>query len=256
MPVLRDFDPSAANKYAEKYPALASAVANGFSASPAAPSDPPTAGSVSFRPSGDYRGVMTSMAEMSSAKKAAAKADSGHADEAMSEAAAIVDSYLRAQVYEHIARVASTKQDSAAGKAIENMLEVADKLQPRESFPYYSSAADIYMQMDQVDDARKSIETGLTVANKLYHADSDQDDPNKALKAFWPSTNAYCALLRQAARISHPWANSLLKEIKDPEIKVAAETALAGGWLNAPLGPTTTMTTKKNSNSFSVRGGD
>jgi len=110
--------------------------------------------------------------------------------------------------------------------------------------------------MDQLDDAKKSIEQGMSVAGKLYQSDSDQDDPNTALKAFWPSTNAYCALLRQAARISHPWAISLLKDIKDPEIKVAAETALAGGLLNAPLGPSTITTTKKNSNSMSLSGRD
>ena len=98
------------------------------------------------------------------------------------------------------------------------------------------------------------IEDGLAVAGKLYHEDSDDDDPNTALKAFWPSTNAYCALLRQAAHVSHTWAISLLQLIKDPAVRVAAETALAGGWLNAPLGPGTMMTTKKSSNSMSLRG--
>jgi hypothetical protein len=92
------------------------------------------------------------------------------------------------------------------------------------------------------------------LAGKLYAVDSDDDDPNTALKAFWPSTNAYCVLLREAARISPPWAISLLPSIKDPEIRVAAETALAGGWLDAPIGPNTIMTTKKNSNSISFPG--
>jgi hypothetical protein len=92
----------------------------------------------------------------------------------------------------------------------------------------------------------------LKVAGKLYEKDSDEDDPNTALKAFWPSTNAYCTMVRQAAGISRAWAISLLQSIKDPEIKVAAETALAGGWLQSPTGPSTIMTTKKTSNSMSL----
>jgi hypothetical protein len=92
----------------------------------------------------------------------------------------------------------------------------------------------------------------LKVAGKLYEKDSDEDDPNTALKAFWPSTNAYCTMIRQAAGISQTWAISLLQSIKDPEIKVAAETSLAGGWLQSPAGPSTIMTTKKTSNSISL----
>ena len=250
MPVLRQLDPAAADKYMEKYPALSNSVTNASAST--ASSD----GGASFHPSSGYRTVMTSMAEMPAAKKAAAKMDSGHADEAMSEAASIVDLNLRAQVYEYIARVASRKQGGIAGEAIKSMLEAAETLQPRDAFPYYVSAAEIYLQMNDPEAAKKSIESGFVVANKLYQADSDQDDPNTALKAFWPSTNAYCAMLRQAARISDTWAIALLKDIKDPEIKVATETALAGGLLNAPLGPSTIMTTKKNSNSISFNGRD
>src|SRR5436853_222718 len=111
MPVLREIDPSAARQYMEKYPALASTVSSngvmGGSDSSRTPSDaaPVATSGASFRPASGYQGLMTSMAEMSSAKKVAARVDSGHADEAMSEAANITDLNLRAQAYEYIARV-------------------------------------------------------------------------------------------------------------------------------------------------------
>jgi hypothetical protein len=248
LPVLRELDPSAAQRYLEKYPALtASQIANDAPASVASTGP-------KFHPSAGYGSVMLSMTEMSSAQKLAAEAEKGHADEALAEAGGIADVNLRAQVYEYIARLSAQKQERVAAEALEDMLEAAGKLEPRETLRYYTSAADIYLQMHDMDAAKKTIETGLGLAGKLYAVDSDDDDPNTALKAFWPSTNAYCVLLREAARISPPWAISLLPDIKDPEIRVAAETALAGGWLDAPIGPNTIMTTKKNSNSISFRG--
>lgn len=246
MPMLREFDASAAHRYLEKYPALAS--------SQTANDRPLTTKGPGFHPSSGYSSIMLSMAEMPAAQKAAGEADNGHPDEALSDAAGIGDVNLRAQVYEYIARFNAGKQDRIATEALENMLEAAGKLTSREGLRYYSSAAGIYMQIHDTDAARKSIETGLEIAGKLYLVDSDDDDPNTALKAFWPSTNAFCTLLREAVRISPDWAISLLADIKDPEIRVAAETALAGGWLNAPIGPSTIMTTKKSSNSISFSG--
>ena len=248
MPMLREFDASAAHRYLEKYPALASSQVE---------SDRPlTTNSPVFHPSSGYSSSMLSTVEMPSAQKAAGEADNGHSDEALSDAAGIADVNLRAQVYEYIARLHVGKQDRIVREALANMLEAAGKLKSREGLRYYSSAAGIYMQIHDADAARKSIETGLELAGKLYLVDSDDDDPNTALKAFWPSTNAFCTLLREAARISPDWAISLLADIKDPEIRVAAETALAGGWLEAPIGASTIMTTKKSSNSISFSGSE
>lgn len=252
MPMLREFDPSAARKYEEKYPAVASGSSGADVASAQSDTAAPANG-FQFHPNGGYpSSIVSSMLEEPAAQNVSAKADSGHMEEAVSDAANIRDSSLRAQVYEYIARHAAAKHDSAADDAVENMLHAAEKLQPSEAFPYYGTASEIYIKINRLDDAKQSIEAGLKVAGKLYEKDSDEDDPNTALKAFWPSTNAYCTMIRQAAGISQAWSISLLQSIKDPEIKVAAETSLAGGWLQSPTGPSTIMTTKKTSNSISL----
>lgn len=251
MPMMREFDPSAARKYEEKYPALASSTTD-----PAGEINPSNtaapANGFQFHPSNGYPSVISSMMEETTAQKVAEKADNGHMDDAVSDAANIRDSSLRAQIYEYIAKHAVAKQDNAVDDAVKSMLQAAEKLQPSEAFPYYGTASEIYIKINQIDDAKESIGAGLKVASKLYEKDSDEDDPNTALKAFWPSTNAYCTMIRQAASISRSWSISLLQGIKDPEVKVAAETALAGGWLESPIGPSTIMTTKKTSNSISL----
>ncbi len=251
MPMLREFDPSAARKYEEKYPASASSAGDpGGTSAQSDPSAP--AKGFQLHPTNSYPSMISSMLEEPAAQKVAAKVDSGHISDAVSDAVNIRDISLRAQIYEYIARHAAAKQDNAVDDALENMLQAAEKLQPAEAFPYYGVASEIYIKINKLDDAKGSIESGLKVAGKLYEKDSDEDDPNTALKAFWPSTNAYCVMIRQAAGISQTWAIALLQGIKDPEIKVAAETALAGGWLQSPTGPSTIMTTKRTSNSISL----
>jgi hypothetical protein len=243
IPMLREFDPSAARRYVEKYPALESANAPFDLAQPAAQS-------TTFRSSHDYNSMLVSGLDMPLAQKAAAQVDAGNTDDAMSQASNITDGSLRAQTYEYIARATAKNDKNAATKAIKAMLNAADKLQPSQGFVYYASAAAIYTQMDETEDAKKSIEAGLSVARKLYKDDSDDDDPNTALQAFWPSTNAFCTIMREAAHVSSTWAVSLLQDIKDPGLRVAAEIALAAGWLDAPIGPSTTMTVKKNKNAL------
>jgi len=79
----------------------------------------------------------------------------------------------------------------------------------------------------------------------MYVTDADEDDPNRALKAFWPATDAYCKLLRLAGRISPPWALALLKEVDDAEVRVTVEAALANEWLGSPEGHSVVMTITK-----------
>ena len=196
MSMLREFDPSAARKYEEKYPAVASSSSDADGASAQSDTAAPANG-FQLHPGNSYPSIMSSMLEEPAAQKVAAKADGGHLDEAVSDAANIRDSSLRAQVYEYIARHAAAKQDSAADDAVENMLHAAEKLQPGEAFPYYGTASEIYIKINRIDDAKESIEAGLKVAGKLYEKDSDEDDPNTALKAFWPSTNAYYTMVHR-----------------------------------------------------------
>lgn len=97
-------------------------------------------------------------------------------------------------------------------------------------------AFSLYRQMSDEDSAKRVVERGLTMADRLYAVDSNPDDPNKALKAFWPSTNAYRDFLRAAGKISPLWAMGILKEIKDSELRAAVESALAQEWLDIRRG--------------------
>jgi len=250
LPVIQAVDPSAAEEYRKEYPSMSSNDGNsGRAEGIGSPSNTQSEKAQWFH--ANNSSVMASLTpEYSVAEKIATESDSGHMDQAVSDAANLRDPNLRAQIYEYIAGSAAKKQESVAKRALEGMLQTAEKQEPANAVGSYATAAKLYQKIDEVDEAKESIEAGWKVAGKLYQKDADEDDPNTALKAFWPSTNAYCGMLRLAASISDTWAISLLDDIKDADIRTAAEIALAGGLLKSPGGPSTTMVVKKNGSSF------
>jgi hypothetical protein len=259
LPVLREIDPSAAEGYLKKYTELAKPVQqfpNGDDSIPRqSPSTPPSgrnAGSkFSLSPGGSTGNLAAAVMEIPRAEKLVSDAAAGRGTEAIANAGNIGSLNIRAQCYEGIARVTQKKQSSIATSAITKMLDTADSIELPQQFRYYRIASDIYMQMGNTDNAKKSIEKGLALAGKMYQKDSNTDDPNLTLKVFWPSTDAYCSLLRQAAQISPLWALALLDEIDDREMKAAAEAAIAASLLKIPAESGTIMTSDKNGTSFS-----
>jgi hypothetical protein len=184
--------------------------------------------------------------EQQQVAKIAAEADN-HPDNALAQAASVSNQDMRAGLYMTIAKAAAKKSPSVARSALEKLLDLCPQLQESRQVGHLRGAAELYLQMGETDDAKKVVERGFAVSEKLFKTDTNADDPNKALKAFWPSAEAYRSFTRLAGQISPEWALTNLKEISDPEMKVLAETALAQGWLD--VGPGSIImqaNTKKN----------
>lgn len=191
------------------------------------------------------------MQEFQRMSKIMAEADK-NPEQAVTDAAGISDKGMRANALVGIARASWKQKPSSARSALRQAIELAPELEPELQGMVFAGATDIYVKMEDTDTAKKVIEKHLAAAEKMYKADSNADDPNKALKAYWPSTNAYKNALRAAGQISPAWAMTLLKEVSDPEVKVAAEVALAGAWLKVPVGRTQTVTSRGGSTSMSI----
>jgi hypothetical protein len=190
---------------------------------------------------------MPAPAEMMLVSQAMEEADKDP-QAAMNKAAAISNPGPKVDAYMGIARISAKKNLSIARQALEKALDLPLEDTQRASMRM-DEAAQIYLQMDDAESARKAVEKQMDAAEKAYRADSNGDDPNKALKAYWPSTEAYRAALRNAARISPDWAQTLLKEISDPEVRTLNQIALASVMLDVPPGPTTVITQTKNDSS-------
>jgi hypothetical protein len=159
----------------------------------------------------------------------------------------------RAKAYLVIARMLKEKNPSTAKYALEAM---ADSLKPAAqaygATDHWIEGSAIAREIGEGDLALDLLRSGMEQADRLRTEDADPDDPNIAIKAFWPSVCAYTRLIFAAAKISPQTALEQVHVIKDPEVLLLVEVRLASKELGAHDFQSQTMVYK---NSFSMFGG-
>jgi hypothetical protein len=141
----------------------------------------------------------------------------------------------RGDVLEAIARSNVKNHPAIAKQAVDELKKTADDLDPQGQVIYLAKTADLYLQLGDQDSAERIVSKGFKAAEALLEKDSDTDDPNLALKAWWPSTDAYRRFIEVEARISHATTANILKEIKDPETRTLESIVVARELMGVPM---------------------
>ena len=174
----------------------------------------------------------------------------------LSNSAAHTD--LRGEALLAIARVTMRSNPSAARDALEQMIESLKDVNAFRSHRGLTScweeAIDISVQIGEIELAKRLLKSGLEQAEKLRARDADEDDPNIALKAAWPSAFAFSRLVLAASQISPQTALDAVTEVSDPELQLLCEIRLANKRLGVPSGRSTITTRKKSSSRDSAAG--
>ncbi len=150
-----------------------------------------------------------------------------HPQDALANAATLQTPHLKTAAYVSIARSAMKKNPSVARQALQKAVDSLDKLPGEAQAMSTGEIARLYLQMKDEDSAKKVIEQGVAATDKIYRADINPDDPNKAPKAYWASTASWRSMLSLASQISPAWAATLLKDIPDEEIKTLVQLGVA-----------------------------
>ena len=95
----------------------------------------------------------------------------------------------------------------------------------------------IYLDVADEEGARKALKALLKAAEKLYGDDTNAEDPNRAFKGNWPSSNLWRRCVQVGAKISPDLADEIISEIPDPEIAAAQKAAYASSLLGAESEP-------------------
>jgi hypothetical protein len=269
LPLLRRLDESAANRLLEDDAALTATMKqypNGMeSVSPTPVSDPGKEGQPKRRGTsfsvGDNSSKTSSdeavRQEMRRRSDLILKDAETNPTQAIAQATALpltIASWMpspRATTLEAIARMNMKKQPASARQALAELRNIIKDMPPRDQMKFISSAANIYLEMDDKDKVDDVVGEGLTAAAKLLDNDINPDDPNKALKAWWPSTDAYRRLVEIETKISHPATAKMLQEIKDPDIRAVESIMFARALLGIPM--QRVMTQEKNKTGNRVR---
>src|SRR5436305_5087207 len=93
----------------------------------------------------------------------------------------------RTHALEEIAKVNSAGNPGAAKQALDELRKIVPDLHLRIQVEALSTAARIYLQIGEKDSAQAVVGEGVKAAEKMLAKDTDANDPNKALKAWWPS---------------------------------------------------------------------
>jgi hypothetical protein len=140
-----------------------------------------------------------------------------------------------------------------AANALDELMKIIPSIQ-REivQFDMLAGAGDDYLKLGNTDSAKKVVDQGFKLAEKLYAIDTDADDPNQAFKAMWPSTSAWRRFIALATRISPQTALQAINNIPDPEIQSLETIALADSLLGPPRGMEMVTVKTKSKNSYMV----
>jgi hypothetical protein len=149
---------------------------------------------------------------------------------------------IRMEALRAIAIASFKSKPATAREAIADMINTAIELtEPSDQVFQLVEAARLSLELGDIDRAKSALESATGKANDAVKKDEDRDDPNQALKAYWPSAVAWQGLLHVATRVSPVYAQKLTHEIWDDQIRVLATIALADELAGVPPGHHTTM---------------
>ncbi|HKV82236.1 MAG TPA: hypothetical protein VJP02_29075 [Candidatus Sulfotelmatobacter sp.] len=166
-------------------------------------------------------------------------------DSAIANASRISDSMLRIRVLVEIAQAIATIGPAAAKRALYEALKSPSDQD--EGWHVWKEATEVAVQLKDAELAGATLKAGLKAARRVYDDDSNHDNPNEALKLYWPSVRAYRELLTLQFRISPDQALATVTDLPDVEVVSLEKVMLAAAMLNVSLPETSPMVAKKQS---------
>src|SRR5947209_4366182 len=162
----------------------------------------------------------------------------------------------RAQALDGIAQQVWKDSPSAAKQALDELRKLLPDLPLQLQIHYLASAANMYLKLNDQESAEKAVTEGFKLADKVLEKDNNPDKPNSALKAWWPSVDAYRRFIEVETKISQRKALKFLTEIKDPEIRTVESIMVSRSMLGIPVKRTMIVERSKSGNSISVHSED
>ena len=152
----------------------------------------------------------------------------------------------RSETLLRIAQMGWKENPSASKEALEQMADSLKKVDPamygrvgprlnlglRVQY-CWSDGVELANKMKDTDLARSLLQEGMEQAEGWKGVDGDDNDPNLALKAWWPSVALFSALLKSAAHISPQTALELIHKFQDPDLVTLFQIRLANDRLGA-----------------------
>jgi len=162
----------------------------------------------------------------------------------------------RAQALDGIAQQVWKDSPSAAKQALDELRKLLPDLPLQLQVQYLGDIGNMYLKLNEQESAEKTVTEGFKIADKILENDTDADHPNSALKAWWPSVDAYRRFIEVETKVSERKAIKILTEIKDPEIRTVESIMVSRSMLGMPVKRVMIVERSKSGNSVSVHSED
>ncbi len=168
------------------------------------------------------------------------------------------DSHPRQEALLRIGRAAKVKHPTAARDALQELAKLGKDQEPGISPEAlarnpWADALVLAAELKESELGKKLLAIGLDQADKLKAKDADSDDPNQALKAWWPSTNMAQKMVAAAGKLSPQLALAMAQEMQDPDWQLLSRLRLANEALGASKGEIRTEVHTKHNEWSSVQ---
>jgi hypothetical protein len=160
--------------------------------------------------------------------------------------------WSKADLLLRIAELAGKEHSRVAVDVLQEVSKLLEHYPLSAQCRYLVLIADQLLRLKEVDKAQSMVSKLLKYIDKLYAIDVNSDDPNRALKSTWPSTVVSRACAALAARISTKFAQEVLRELPDPDLRVFVDIELANIMLQAPSYPALVQERHKEEKSYKV----
>jgi len=160
---------------------------------------------------------------------------------------------IKADVLTGIARATAKDHPEIAASALEELNNVTENYPLIVRSRYLAESGYLYWRMKQIDRVRDVVGKGMKLVKDLYKADTNSDDPNRALKSAWPSTVVSRAFVGLASRVSLKFAEETVKEVPDPDLQVFDRIEIASTALMVSSYPSLMQQRHKQQNTYSMQ---
>ena len=191
--------------------------------------------------SGSKSGSSGPSAEMQLQAMSSAKAQQAMAalkenpDKALALVREIQLDQQRAQTLASIANSMADKDPSTAKAVLTECSHLLDKMKdPQNTVSPYIDIAEAAHKIKDDERARLALDKAMTGATALYKRDVNADEPNEALREYWPSTQSYRRIIYRATTMYGIDAEYILPNISDPDLQLLASIEMARALLKKP----------------------
>jgi hypothetical protein len=134
-----------------------------------------------------------------------------------------------------MARVFLVKNPDLSKKVLSRWSVLSSSKLTSKEWHDFVEAAIYYAKLGDLEQAQSVLKRASRFVADVYHEDANPNDPNQAIKLFWPSSQHWGDIVEVAAALSPSCAEQIIADINDDEIRASAEVTAAASLLRTPI---------------------